>query len=111
MGGFSEAQVNVPAMVEGARRIEPDKIYFVHNHPSGTLIASKADTVIYKTLKNIFGDKLQDGIIINLKTGKYGIFNDKISDLVIRQIKGDVPVRVFSFDKIVFDKTITLKPY
>lgn len=105
MGGFVETSINAPAMIEAFNRINPDKVYFVHNHPSGQLNASQQDKLIYDKLKQVFGSKLELAIIINLTSGKYGIF-DEYTFLTVNKdiITGDFPIKVFAFDKQVFDK-------
>lgn len=58
-----------------------------HNHPSGQLISSKHDRLMLQRLHDIFdytGIKVEDGIVINLRSGKYLVFNiDLGSDRVL----------------------------
>lgn len=105
IGNFSSVPVNVPAVIEGARRIKPDKIYFVHNHPSGTLIPSESDRKMYRILKTVLKDKLMDAIIINLRSGKYSTFNLDENHIAYKNPgREGVPVRIFAFDRQVFEK-------
>lgn len=105
MGNFNSAPVNIPAIIEGADRIKPDQVYFVHNHPSGNLAPSDADRKVYAVLKAVLKEKLQDGIIINLRSGKYGVFNEFKNHIGYKANRETpVPVGIFSFDKQVFDK-------
>ncbi len=105
MGNFNSTMVNVPAIIEGADRIQPEQVYFVHNHPSGNLMPSDADRKMYAVLKAVLKEKLQDGIIINLRSGKYGVFNDLKHHIGYKGSKETpVPVGIFTFDKQVFDK-------
>ncbi|MEL7589600.1 MAG: JAB domain-containing protein [Prolixibacteraceae bacterium] len=105
IGNFASVPVNVPAMFEGARRIKPDQIYFVHNHPSGNLTPSDADRRMYRMLKAVLKDKLMDAIIINLRSGKYSTFNLEENHIAYKNSgREGKPVRVFAFDRQVFDK-------
>ncbi len=105
IGNFASVPVNVPAVFEGARRIKPEQIYFVHNHPSGTLTPSEADIKMYRILKAVLKDKLMDAIIINLRSGKYSTFNLEENHIAYKNpVREGMPVRVFSFDRQVFDK-------
>lgn len=105
IGGYCSAIVNTPAVWESYKRLNPDKVYFVHNHPAGNLEASRMDQNTLKNLRSIFGDKLQPGIIINLKSGKYGQFSesDSWSEEKSKKQINEVPIKIYSFNKQVFD--------
>ena len=105
MGAFDYATFNIGAIVAADKLINADQVYMVHNHPSGNLYASNADMSMYKAFVDAFGSRAEDGIIINLRTGKYGTFN--LSDRDIKY-KADAPeseksVKVYSFNKQVFE--------
>ena len=105
IGDFKGVVINIPAIIEAFRRINPDQVYFVHNHPSGRVIASRQDQLIYEKLKKAIGSKLAPGIIINLRTGHYGVYDEYTSDKEMKEgVNGDVPIKVFSFNKQVFEK-------
>ena len=105
MGVYTSTQLNGTAILAAAERINPDKIFFIHNHPSGNLKPSQADRNVYSQLYSLFGDKLEDAIIINLKSGMFAIFNSNydIEQTNYTPIKSN-PVKVYSFNKQVFDK-------
>lgn len=104
MGGFDYSMFNMAAVVAADKLINADQVYMVHNHPSGALRASDADLQAYKTFKNAFGAKLQDGVIINLKSGKFAVFNEKGSEVDYKNSPdSEVPVKVYAFNKQVFD--------
>ena len=105
MGAFDYATFNIGAIVAADKLINADQVYMVHNHPSGNLYASNADMSMYKAFVDAFGSRAEDGIIINLRTGKYGTFN--LSDKDVKY-KADAPeseksVKVYSFNKQVFE--------
>lgn len=103
MGGYTSTTVNGSALSVAVERVQPDKIYFVHNHPSGALKASAPDLNILYNLKKVYGDKVvQDGIIINLHSGKYGTFGNVNEEHKEKNIENAVPIKVFSFNKQVF---------
>lgn len=107
IGNINQVVVDMNAALKAERKFNPEKIYFVHNHPSGALHASYMDKNMWKELKKAFKDKLQMGIIINTTSGKYGLFDDSESEnreFEDMQPEAKVNIPVFSFDKIVFDK-------
>ena len=107
MGTSTASMVDFISANVAVRRINPDKIYFVHNHPSGMLKASQQDMNILDAMKNAFGeDVVQDGIIINTFSGKYGTFG-AYGDIELSDIPRDqeeFPIKVHSFSKSVYDR-------
>ena len=108
MGGFTQTMVNQSGLNVAVNRVKPDKIYFVHNHPSGTLKSSVQDRSILNELISAYGsDVVQYGVIINSFTGKYGIFSSDIEGMsydIPNEQEGDRPIKVYSFNKQVYDK-------
>ena len=109
--------VNVMAPYEQAlvayRELKPEQVYFVHNHPSGVLKASRQDQELLKRIKMAFGeDVVQQGIIIDTTSGKYGEFDMVADNYDLVQTSGveempqsqgnDVPVKVYQFSRQVF---------
>lgn len=74
MGTFNATLVDIPTASLAYNRIRPDEVYFVHNHPSGNLKCSKQDVQILQKIDGMC-DVPTYGVIINLKTGKYGTFD------------------------------------
>lgn len=101
-----------PAPLENAfvaaQAVNPDKIWFLHNHPSGNLTASRPDREIQKKMETIFPGKAQPGIIINTTSGKYGEFTSESENKISQRpdkVEGEeIPVRVFNFSKQVFEE-------
>lgn len=87
IGNYDAAHAPVELSLAAAHAIGPDKVYFVHNHPSGNLKSSRQDRDLMKKFHAIFGDKLQEGIIIDTKSGKYGLFYEH-GDLQQREMPG-----------------------
>ncbi len=112
IGSMLSTAVDVAAAVKANKKFKPEKIYLVHNHPSGRVLASMEDKELWMRMKESFGNKLQPGIILNSDTGAYGIFSDSIQDCFIfdeRQKNEDmVEIPVFSFDRMVFNKEYKL---
>lgn len=106
IGTICNCMVDVPAVVEAARRMNADKVWFVHNHPSGSVKASREDLQIHRTLKLALGDTLQKSIIINTNSGHYGLFDEDTSASVhfdkVSSGKELVDIPVYSFDTKVF---------
>lgn len=106
MGAQTETVVDTSAILAAVDRLDADKVFFVHNHPSGMVKCSRQDVLTYQKLKDRLGDKLQDGIIINARSGKYGLFNS--SGLVddegkIKDEKNEYPLKVYKFNKQSFN--------
>ena len=107
MGTSTASMVDFISANVAVRRINPDKIYFVHNHPSGMLKASQQDMNILDAMKNAFGENVvQDGIIINTFSGKYGTFGayGDIESSDIPRDQEEFPIKVHSFSKSVYDR-------
>lgn len=106
IGSSSQTLVDAHALIAAADRIKPQKVYFIHNHPSGSLKASKPDVQTHQAIKQALGDVLQDGIIIDTVSGKFATFNSTSTEKhnMPENQEGAVPVEVHSFSKRVFGK-------
>ena len=45
------------------KALEPDKIWFIHNHPSGSLKVSREDYSLQKRMESIFGAACQPVVV------------------------------------------------
>ena len=88
--------------------LKPDKIWFIHNHPSGNLHVSKQDYACQQRMVELFPAAVQPAIIINTVSGKFITF-----DCDVAYEKKDMPslgedekrdIKVYSFDRNVFSK-------
>lgn len=101
--------VDINAMIYGALHFENIKqVYFVHNHPSGRLTASKQDVDTLsksKKLLNQFNINVQ-GIILNLNSGHYAIFDDydtvKVKKGFYEKTQNEYKAEILSFSKQSF---------
>ncbi len=90
------------------KALKPDKIWFIHNHPSGNLKVSREDYHIQERMETLFGRACQPGIIINTTSGKFTAYtshnvldgDNRISD----GLAGTEAVKTYSFDRSVFNK-------
>ena len=106
------SSVAVMAPIEQAlvayAELKPDKIWFIHNHPSGSLKVSREDINLQRRMVEIFGGVAQPGIIINTTSGKFVTYTHDTIELEESQIStldnGNKPVKVWSFDRQVFSK-------
>ena len=109
-GNYTATMVSNSALNVAVNRVNPDKIYFVHNHPSGKLKASRQDEDLLSNLRNMYGPKVADGIIINARSGRYGIYTPSSlhtgADYDVNHGLSDTsnarPIKVYSFSKQVF---------
>lgn len=103
MGGTSYTMIDNSVVLPAYKDFGADKIYMVHNHPSGSLYASKADLDSLKTISMQIPDVSVEGIIINTVSGEYASFDlSSSTQSPIPTDEGTVPVKVLSFDKNVF---------
>ena len=103
MGTFTGTMVDVPTASLAYSRINPDQVYFVHNHPSGNLMCSPQDVQMLRKIADISKVPVY-GVIINLKTGKYGTFDtDNKSGVGQKRIpENEIPLTVHTLDKQIF---------
>lgn len=105
MGSYAATSVDVRQAMVAYEAIKPDKVYFIHNHPSGTLKASTDDRNTLQAMRAIFGnDVVQDGIIIDTTSGKYGVFGWDVSERDMQEGGDEVPLKVYEFSKQVFSE-------
>lgn len=103
MGTATSSLADMSAIRAGVDAFGADRIYLVHNHPSGTMIASQQDRNLMRTLEAAFGDKIDvSGIIIDTTSGRYVEFNGDGQAEVYdrpRQSDGEKMADVFHFDQ------------
>lgn len=105
IGDMTSTFIDTAAAIAGYNDFAPDTVYLVHNHPSGNLVASAADINELAKLKDIFSGVPVSGIILDTVSGNYGYFDEGINIEKAMPEEGDeFPVKVLSFDKVVFDK-------
>ena len=78
-GTFDAAFVDNRLLIGNVLEANPSAITLVHNHPSGNLKVSKADVDCIIKLKMALEDseiKVNSGVIINLRSGKYVVFDE-----------------------------------
>lgn len=107
IGGFNWSAMNAAPVKLAFDRIKPDKVYFVHNHPSGALNCSAQDVNCLKQIEGAIGKKAE-GVIMNLKSGKYGTFDSSGTDSSASHDKAPAPavqrrLRLYAFDRHVFN--------
>ena len=103
MGTFTATMVDIPTASLAYNRIQPDQVYFVHNHPSGNLKCSPQDVQMLRKIADISKVPVH-GVIINLKTGKYGTFDtDNTSGVGQKRVpENESPLAVHTLDKQIF---------
>ena len=103
MGDISSTMIDNSVVLPAYKDFGADKIYMVHNHPSGSLYASKADLETLDTITKQIPDVPVEGIIINTVSGEYASFDlTNSNQSLIPDDGGAVPIKVLSFDKNVF---------
>gem|GEM_PF-5313572 len=106
IGNYSGTIANIEQAFVAYKALKPEKVYFIHNHPSGSLRASRLDAGVLKSLYDIFGEKVaQPGIIIDTVSGKYGIYDRNATSGTMampEKAEAEMPVKVYSFGRQVF---------
>ena len=108
-GGITATVVDLRLLAGNVFKLNPKSISLIHNHPSGKLVSSKEDRLMLNRLNKIFsgsGIKVENGIILNLRSGKYLTFTAESNTDLVHGLKDQkqyqFPVNVYSFSKQVF---------
>ena len=108
IGSYATTLAPIEQAIVAADAINPDKVLFVHNHPSGNISASKQDMDVQKKVKEIFGGKVMPAIIINTTSGKFGMFSEdgRLEDgnIPLPDEHNNIPINVYQFSQQVFAK-------
>ncbi|MCM1405759.1 MAG: hypothetical protein NC210_04975, partial [[Clostridium] fimetarium] len=89
MGTATASLVNEAAIRAAVDTFGADKVYFVHNHPSGILAASRQDRQCLARLEKMLeGEAAVEAIIIDTTSGRYSTFGNRLGDTE-GEIKGD----------------------
>ena len=108
IGSYAATLAPIEQAIVAADAINPDKVLFVHNHPSGNISASKQDMEVQKKMKEIFGGKVMPAIIINTTSGKFGMFSEdgRLEDgnIPLPDEHNNIPINVYQFSQQVFAK-------
>lgn len=116
IGNINNCLIDYAAIYKAAENFNAKRVWFIHNHPSGNVVASREDKMVWDRLHRMLGERLCEGIIINTDTGKYGIFdkwgaeNRTLRDeaTVKEDRYTEIPVLTFD-DKIFSDKDLSYK--
>ncbi len=109
-GGVDQALADFRLMVSPILEMHPAHLYLVHNHPSGNLRSSRQDRNLLHQLRESLRDtgiEVEDGIIMNLRSGKFLTFSDTKDEQSDINHHYDVsqegyPVQSYSFSKQLF---------
>jgi len=107
IGTYSEVPAPIEKALVAFNALKPEKVWFIHNHPSGSLKASFMDMKMHQRMLNVFGNAVQPSIIIDTTSGKFGVFTDADSESLPLPVKEDnrtMAVPTYQFDRQVFSK-------
>ena len=107
IGTYNEVPVPIEKALVAFNELKPEKVWFVHNHPSGSLKASFLDMKMHQRMQEVFGSAVQPSIIIDTTSGKYGEYTDAYcidQSLSVGDESRMVPVPTYQFDRQVFSK-------
>lgn len=105
-GTAQASLIDLKAILAGALHFEAAKMYMVHNHPSGSLIASQSDIQLTEQIREMMKEfSIEvDQIIINLNSGKYALIGSDEVQLIPQSQGPDIPLTIHSFTKQVFSE-------
>lgn len=106
-GSSVSSIMDIKSICSAAKHFNSTGVYIVHNHPSGSLIASDADITATKNVKKSLESinvQLLGSLIINLDSGKYAVIDlktDRMNMPIFQRITpNDVrKVSIYCFDK------------
>lgn len=101
MGNVSQSIIDSSVVLPAYKDFGADKVYMVHNHPSGNLVASKPDIDMLLLLKAQLPKASVEGIIINTLSGNYAVINDGEIKPIL-ETQDTVELEMLSFSKNVF---------
>lgn len=106
MGDPTQSFADLGAIRAGYDAFGADKIYLIHNHPTGKLLASVPDQKLMSTLEAAFPDIDTEGIIMDTTSGRYGTFHGTgaTESHERPQAGGDSEVGVMRIDRAKRDK-------
>lgn len=110
-GTFDAAFVDNRLLIGNVLEANPSAITLVHNHPSGNLKVSKADVDCIIKLKMALEDsdiKVNSGVIINLRSGKYVVFDENETDHIYMKSN---PVSFKEIQPYSFSKQVLVENY
>jgi len=114
MGTRWATQADIGMIGDFIGRFNPDKIYLIHNHPSGKLLASKPDIDLHNRAVKSYGDIIGEHVIIDVTSGKYATFRNGEYDQEIKerpeQVSEAKSYKVYNFDRRVFRED-TMLPF
>ena len=105
MGNVSSTFIDNSVVLPAYKDYGADKVYMVHNHPSGTLKASQNDLNMLLDISNQLPGVSVEGIIIDTTSGEYGVFDLESARTNTRNMPEsgeETELTVLSFDRNVF---------
>ena len=105
MGGPVSSMADLSALRGAYDKFGADRIYFVHNHPSGTLKPSRQDAILFDAIKQMFGSSVEvESLIIDTTSGKFSKIEDGDyrGSTSKKPIGEDVDYEVYAFDRKVY---------
>ncbi len=105
MGGPVSSMADLSALRGAYDKFGADRIYFVHNHPSGSLKPSRQDAILFDAIKQMFGSSVEvESLIIDTTSGKFSKIEDGDyrGSTSKKPIGEDVDYEVYAFDRKVY---------
>ena len=109
MGGKASVIINADTVLAGAKLFDAEKVYLVHNHPTGSLMPSKADLDLTQLIEKGFHEIGIDmeHLIINTYKEYFTIINPEYEYSVQDSFERDkdikepvIPIKAYLFDGV-----------
>ena len=103
LGGPSMSIIDYTKIRAGFEAFGADKVYLVHNHPSGNLRPSPQDESFMRVAAGMFEGTEVEGIIIDTTSGRYTVFDGLGTTEQYdrpREVEGEREIDVYSFEDV-----------
>jgi DNA repair protein RadC len=103
-GTSTQSLIGIKQIVTAANKLNATAVTLVHNHPSGSLGASKHDYAIHARLEKAFSGmniEVHDSVIIDTDSGQFSVFNNSDNNNIdkLNDEKETVEAKVYQFDR------------
>jgi DNA repair protein RadC len=109
-GTSSQSFIDIKQVAAAVNELGASAVTLVHNHPSGQIMPSSQDIKVHAALVEILNIKVKPSVIINLDSGKFGVFThtDKGREIDKKEQASNFEIaKVYQFDRLKLHKTRT----
>jgi DNA repair protein RadC len=107
-GTSNQSFLDIKQVAAAVNELGASAVTLVHNHPSGKIMPSPQDIKAHAALVEVLNIKVKPSVIINLDSGKFGIFTHTGEGREVnkKEQAGNFEVaKVYQFDRLKLHKT------